>query len=232
MAKYYGAIVKTGKVGSSVFLVRHGVTIERQYQPSVANPSTPQQVAVRARMKLMAQLGAVMAPVIAIPRVGLASSRNMFVKYNFRNTSYADNAASVNLQSIRITNGVLYMPTLRTTRAGAQVSIELATASQFDRVVYCVFQMLPSNELRYLTSAVVTESGANDNYPATIGVGNVPLIVYAYGVRDNTEYAKAIFSNITTDSAEVVSRLLVTRSLIGADVTVTETRSAVVVSSE
>ena len=52
MAKFYGGYVKSGKLGSSVFTITKGITIERQYQPRVFNPRTIGQVGQRAKFRL------------------------------------------------------------------------------------------------------------------------------------------------------------------------------------
>ena len=72
----------SGKLGTSVFTTVKGTQIVRQYQPTVNNPSTNLQVSQRSRFKLVSQIAASMADVIAIPRNGIISSRNLFVKKN------------------------------------------------------------------------------------------------------------------------------------------------------
>lgn len=223
MAKFYGQGVKTGKLGASVFAVRFGETIERQYQPVVANPSTAGQVEARAKLKLMSQLSAVMAPVIAMPRVGAVSSRNIFTKENYSTAGYSDNQATIALLNVKITKGVLALPSLTAERSGNTVTVRLLQGVSYDRVVYCAFIKQDDNTLRYATSKVISVPGNDGYFPAEFTVSALPLVVYAYGVRDNNDAARAVFGNLSVPTAETVAKIIVTRTLKETDISLTET---------
>lgn len=225
MAKFYGDGVKTGKKGSSVFRVRFGETIESQYQPIVSNPSTPSQVANRSRLKLLSQLSAVMAPVIALRREGAVSPRNMFVKTNYGATSYTTDTASISLADVKLTRSVVSLPAVTATREGATLTVGLAQGiSGLNRVVYSAFIKQTDGTLRYANSLVVSEPGDSAQWSGDITVGSSPAVVYAYGVRDNSEAARAIFSDMQVLTAETVAKVIVSRTLLETDVTLTETR--------
>lgn len=231
MAKFYGSIVKRGKVGGSVFAVRNGVTIERQYQPAVFNPNTPGQIAARAKLKALSQLSEVMASVIAMPRRGLVSPRNLFTRANYREVSYNDNEASINLTSVRLTDGILSLPTLQLGRGTTGISAQLtAAAPEYDRVVYAMFRRNPDNTLLFVTSAVI-EKGDDvaPVYATTLETSYTTqaFVVYAYGVRDNTAAARVAFGNISVPSAEMVARLIVSRTLLDSDISMSETMAAI-----
>lgn len=231
MAKFYGSLVKRGKVGASVFAVRNGVTIERQYQPMVYNPNTPNQIAARAKLKALSQLSEVMASVIAIPRRGLVSPRNSFTKLNYGAVSYADDKASVNLSSIKLTEGILSLPTLQLGRSTTGISVQLtAAASEYDRVVYAMFRRNADNTLLYVTSAVVEKgTGTTADFSTTLETSYTTqaFVVYAYGIRDNTDAARVAFGNIAVPSAEMVANLIVARTLLDSDVSLSETVAAI-----
>lgn len=229
MAKIYGLFGSmTGKVADVVMAVRNGEQIARKYQPVVSNPSTPAQVATRARLKLMSQLSAIMAPVIAIPRVGTVSSRNLFVKKNFSLTSYDNDTANIELNSVQLTDSVVAIPGLTASRAESLLTVSLAQADySVSRMVYVVF-VKQGDEMRYRTSAVVNERGENGRFETSIPSANAEELVYAYGIRDNNENSRAIFGNLTAPTAETVAKLIVTRSLTLRDITLTETQSTTV----
>lgn len=225
MAKFYGSIVKTGKVGGSVFRVRNGMTIESQYQPVVYNPSTSAQIAVRARLKLMSQLSAVMAPVIALKRIGTVSSRNRFSSMNFGSTSYTNDQAQVNLLAVKLTDGVLALPPITVTRAENQLTASLSGVYQnIDRVVYVSFYKQNDGTLRYQGSAVATEAGTGNVWSATFA-NSTSSIVYAYGIRFNTTAASVAFGNMRVESADNIARLIVSSVLAMSDITLTETQA-------
>lgn len=232
MAKFYNNRVKTGKLAGSVFAIRNGITIERAYQPIVANPSTPAQVASRAKLKLLSQLAAVMAPYIAIPREGAVSTRNLFTKSNYAATSFTNNEATISLASVKLTKSVVSLPAITATRASNNLNVALEGTAQYgnlgiDRVVYVAFLKQSDNTLRAVDSIVVSEAGAGNDYAGTMRAPSAgDMVVYAYAVRDNTDAARVAFGNLEVLSGQSVASLLTTRSLTESDVTLTETRFA------
>lgn len=226
MAKIYGLFgALTGKLADTVMSVRNGEQIARKYQPIVYNPSTPAQVAQRAKLKLLSQLSAIAAPVIAIPRQGSVSARNLFTKVNFSLTTYSDNAADIALNSVQLTKSVVALPEISANREGSSISVQLVREdSVLSRVVYAIFIKEESNHLRFVSSTVVNEAGVAGNFATTIDVGtSLPVTILAYGVRDNTEAARAYFGNLTV-TAEDIARVVTTKQLTEADITLTETR--------
>ena len=215
----------TGKLADTVMSVRNGEQIARKYQPVVFNPSTPAQVAVRAKLKLLSQLSAIMAPVIAIRRVGSVSSRNLFTKKNYPSVTYNDNNADINLLSVKITDGVLALPPITAPRGEGGIAVNLqVNATDLSRVVYVAFRK-EVEEVRFLGSAVATEPGTINNWPATLPGSSEEVYVYAYGIRDNNENARASFGNLFSPTAEQVARIIVARVVSESDVTITETKS-------
>ena len=227
MAKIYGLFgAMTGKLADTVMSVRNGEQLARKYQPIVFNPSTPAQIAQRAKLKFLSQLSAVMAPVIAMRRLGPVSSRNIFTKKNFPSVSYSDNTASMTLVNIDLTGGITALPAVTATREGGNVTVELASgaANIVDRVVYAVFSKEADDKLRLKESFVVSEPGTGSKFSGTFYGGTAPLLILAYGVRDNNENARAIFGNLEAPTAETVAKLVVTSTLTESDITLTETQ--------
>lgn len=218
----------TGKLADTVMAVRNGVQLARKYQPIVSNPNTPAQVAVRAKLKLMSQLSAVMAPVIAMPRVGAVSSRNLFVKENYGATSYNSDEASIELADIKLTKSVVSLPDIRAawgTQTG-DIDVNLGAGEiNLSRVVYCAFLKQADNTLRLVRTLVVNDPGSSGGFADTMKVYPVgEYAIYAYGVRDNTDSARTTFSNLQVVTAETVAKIITSRTLTEADVTLTETR--------
>lgn len=227
MAKIYGLFgAMTGKLADTVMSVRNGEQLARKYQPIVFNPSTPAQVAQRAKLKLLSQLSAIVAPAIAIPRRGSVSSRNLFTKMNFPAVSFASETASIDIPSIKLTNSVVGLPPVLASNAAGELSFGLQVAPiGLDRVVYVALARENDNTLRYAGSLVVTEPGESSNYSGTLAIGGArDAYVLAYGVRDNTDNARAKFGDIENLTATVIAQLIVTRTLTESDVTLTETQ--------
>lgn len=231
MAKIYGLQgAMTGKLANTVMVVRNGEQLARKYQPVVFNPSTEGQVAARAKLKLMSQLSAVMAPVIAIPRQGTISSRNLFTKKNYPAITFADGTADIELSGIQLTDSVVSLPDITLEAASNSVSIRLSSANPgLSRVVYAMFIKQDDNTLRLVDSKTVGIPGSSQDYQTGFSaVTGSTYVFYAYGVRDNTEAARTKFGELTVVTAETVAKLIATRQLTGADVTLTETRYGII----
>lgn len=231
MAKIYGLFGSMqGKVADVVMAVRSGEQIVRKYQPIVSNPSTPAQVEQRAKLKLISQLSAVCAPVIAIRRQGVVSARNLFTKKNYNAITYSDNVASINLNNLQLTNSVVGIPPVSINRVAGENLISAVMSQSgvenLSRVVFCFFEKLADERLRLITSVVATEPNPQDVYQATIPLTTSEVVVLAYGVRDNNESARAIFGELEAPTAEQVAKIVTTSVLTERDITLTETTGA------
>lgn len=226
MAKYFNNQKKSGKVAGSVFAIRHGETIERAYNPIVANPKSEKQVSVRARLKLMSQLSAVMGSMVAMPRQGSVSPRNRFTAVNFPMSSYDNDTASITLANVKLTTGVIGMPELSVTRDGLRLNVAYQNPIEgIDRVVYAAYLKQDDGDLRFAGSVDVTVAGVNRDYASSIAVGSDnAALVLSYGVRFNTEAARVLYGDIQAVPAEAIAKLIATRAISEYDVTLTETK--------
>lgn len=228
MAKIYGLFgAMTGKLADTVMSVRNGEQIARKYQPVVFNPSTPAQVAQRAKLKLLSQLSAVLGPAIAIPREGVRSARNLFTKVNFGLTSYSSSEASITLDNVQLTKSVVGLPSIsasriETTSIGVALN-QAPVAGNLSRVVYIGLAKQADGKLRYLGS-VVAENPDTPYFSAEFPYTAEEVVFYAYGVRDNSESARVVFGNLESLTAEQVAKLVTSRTLTEADITLTETQ--------
>lgn len=217
----------TGKLADTVMAVRNGEQLARKYQPVVSNPSTQAQTAQRAKMKLLSQLSAVMAPVIAMPRAGAVSSRNLFTKVNFPLTSFAQNTADITLANVQLTSSVVGLPAISVNRAASDIVASIADVTAIvnvDRVVYALFEKGADNKLRFVQSMVATERGGEYDWRVRFASNPNACLVLAYGVRDNNENARVTFGNLEALTAETIAKVIVTRTLTESDITLTETK--------
>lgn len=227
MAKIYGINgVITGKLGAAVYAVRNGEQISRQYQPVVANPQTASQIAARAKLKLLSQLSACYAPIIAIKRQGSVTARNMFLKRNYEFAGYANNQADITLADVQLTNSAVALAGFRVDRSGASMSLELSEdmGNSIDRVVYVVVRKAGTQELIIADSKVVEFTEGAGTFPTTMPKVTGEIVVMAYGIRLNTAAARIAFGNLSVPTAQEVAKLLVTMNNADAALTLTETR--------
>ena len=225
----------SGKIGSVVFSTSGGETISREYNPHVANPSTMAQVNQRARMKLMSQLSASMAPVIAIPKQGLVSSRNAFTKLNFGASMANNGVAQISYENVQLTKGNIGLPTLEATRAeGSGISINLAedASKAVDRVVYILYRKTSEEKLQFVASVIVEGPGANGTFPASLPYTEGDIVLYAYGMRDTSESATAKYGSMQVANAVDIARLTAYRNISTEDFQFTQTRGATMFSDQ
>lgn len=227
----------SGKLGTSVFTTVKGTQIVRQHQPVVTNPSTKLQVAQRSRFKLVSQIAASMAGVIAIPRIGLTSSRNLFIKKNMPAVLGDVEGARVSYEKLQLTNGTAGLPNIVATRAGGYLDIELASDARaiVNRVIYCIFTKNSSGQLMLNTSAVVSvESDAASNGSFQLEITDIAgdLAIYAYGMKDTSASASATFGNYKVTNASDVATLVSNRSISSKDFIFTKTRGTTLFSGE
>lgn len=233
----------TGKIGSIVFSTSGGETIAREYNPHVANPNTQAQVNQRARMKLMSQLSASLAPVIAMTKEGLVSKRNKFVKRNFANSYASNGIAQISYENVQLTEGNAALPQI----TGGFVTIEgvISAVSGFmdepatniSRVVWCLFVKTDDGNLSLAETQIVSTRFDNDlgNYFPVVwnNVGGNSTdgadrnyVIYAYAMSDTNERATAQYGNLNVSSATDLARLIATRTINFTDYLFSQTRGA------
>lgn len=223
----------TGKVGGLVYATAGGEQIVREYNPNVANPSTDAQVNQRARMKLMSQLSASLAPCIAMSKIGLVSRRNKFVKRNFENTYALNGVAQCSYENLQLTEGNLGLPQIRAIGEVLESGRMIATAfleepsSNVSRVVYCIFSKSQEGKLSFISSQIVSrrERTVVGYFQGTFQ--NVPdgdIVIYAYGMIDTSERATANYGNLNVVDGSDLAKLVATRAISFTDYQLTQTR--------
>lgn len=235
MAKFYNNRVKTGRLAGSVFAVRFGETIERAYQPVVANPKTNAQVASRAKLKLLSQLGQSLSTVIAIPRNGAVSSRNEFTKRNYEYTGYVGNVASIGMGDILLTASYAGLAALSADRSGgSEVKVVLSedVSTNWDKVCYVMLKRQATGQITPVASVVVEYDGTNGRFPAKLPYQAGDISVHAYGLRLNTVASRTIYGNYNVQNATGMARLIVNRVLPEGEYAVSETRGLFMAAGE
>lgn len=232
----------TGKIGSIVFATSGGETIAREYNPHVANPNTQAQVDQRARMKLMSQLSAALAPVIAMTKEGLVSKRNKFTKKNFDACYALNGVAQITYENVQLTEGNTSLNAIQGSghlnQMGDEMDINIGITKPvsvgINRVVYCLFAKTAEGKLNYITSAISTER-TDESYPEDFQMEFEALpiseyVIFAYGMSDTSEAATAQYGNLNVVSASDLARLVATRAINYQDYQFTQTRAITIAS--
>lgn len=228
----------TGKIGSIVFSTSGGETIAREYNPHVSNPSTMPQVNQRARLKLMSQLSACLAPSIVMQKSGLVSRRNKFTKKNM-DACYASNGvAQITYENVQLTEGSAGLPQISAS-VGTDEQSGLRTlsayfasrpASNISRVVYSLYAKTDEGKLTLVASKISSTFGDEGVYfPAQFSeyaTINAEVVIYAYGMCDTSEQASARYGNLNVTNGEDIATLVANRSINYEDYQFTQTRGA------
>lgn len=238
----------SGKIGSIVFSTSGGETIAREYNPHVANPNTQAQVNQRARMKLMSQLSAAFAHVVAMTKDGLISKRNKFVKRNFGSSYALNGIAQISYENVQLTEGSTGLPQIVVNVnvqaiGGPGAYLATAPSASISRVVYCVFGKSQESRLEFLFSRIVTVRG--DGTAASpyflVDLSDIPVtgagseatfdgeyVIYAYGMSDTSESATARYGNLNVQTASDIATLVANRTLSYEDYQFTQTRGTTI----
>ena len=218
--KYAGAVLQNAAGGGTI--MRENVT------PS--NPQTTSQVSQRTKFKLMSQLSAVLAPVIAIRRDGALSPRNVFQKLNFPLITEANSQAQLSYENIQLTKSNIAIPSIHLQRSDEDVDVDFTTnlliPSGMSRAVFIAYTKNSEGSLMFFDSIIKEGEEVTD----TVTFKNAPedqdLVVYAYGIIDASAAATAKYGNMNAASGVDIVTLMNDRQLSASDFTFTQTRGA------
>lgn len=218
---------QVGKLAGRVYFVNHGVNVSREYSGSVSNPNTAAQVGQRSRFKLASQVSAALSSVIVIPRKGILSPRNLFVKKNMGLFYGTAQGAQVSYENLQITNGSMGLPGLAVERQSPdilQIQLEKGVEGAYDRIVYNVFSKTAEAQLLLVSSSVVPVTTENNTARFRSTDPYTELVVYAYGLKDKNERARANYNSYSVNTGEDLAKLFANRSLGIGDYFFSQTR--------
>ena len=197
----------SGRLGSSVFTVRGGEQIVRQYTPNVANPNTDAQKGQRARFKLLSQLAAITSAGLLFPKVGNVSRRNAFMSANMPAVTYAGGEAILAVGDVKLGNGYELIEVNRQDNTAANTVTLKVKGNGWDGLAFATIDFLD-------ISRIVGFSGMEQRTEATIPVigarmGYTRIIAAAWRFRDGATRAK--YGNIVSSSPSQTSQEIALR---------------------
>lgn len=204
----------TGKLGASVWTVRKGVQVVREYTDKVSNPNTPAQVGQRAKFKLLTQLSAIVAGsgiYFRSLRVG-ESMRNAFMRANMGAVSLnpAGTVALLDLSAVALTDGNKMAPTATFNRSTGTLNVDLSDTAMSDimGIGYAVITMPDLGRVlgysgRTEKAEAATTISVTVNVPAQL-MNKTGVLVWGY--RFASEAARAKYEEIAaSETADVVA---------------------------
>lgn len=224
-----------GKKGDSVFVINHGVQIEREYNSKVSNPNTPAQVGQRARFKLASQVSAALENVIVIPRKGILSPRNRFVKRNMPFFYGGVEGAQVTYENLQLTLGNNGIPSIfveRNQSGELELKLKEPVQKAVSYVAYSIFRKTDEELLQLVASEIAKVDEDNVDAQVTISDPGGDLVIYAYGYRMKTAKAKAKYDNYRVSNATDMAKLIANRRIELSDVYFSATRGTSIAAEE
>ena len=225
----------SGKLGNTVFRTTGGVQVVAQYQPNVANPSTTAQVNQRAKLKLLSQVAAALSPAIVIPKEGNVSSRNIFIKRNFKQASATSGVAQLSYENLQLTNGNAGLPNIVASRNGTtsiNVSLNGDATAAVDRIVYVEYRKSDENHLQYVDSKIISVGGESGNFPAELPYVAQDVVIFAYGMKAMDDRSKAVYDDYQVESGLDIARLVMRRNITYSNTQFTQTRGTTLYGSQ
>ena len=205
----------TGRMGGSVFVVRHGEQIVRAYQPVVDNPKSAAQSEQRAKLKAAVQMSAVLSTALAAfkgfggPNV---SARNAFVSDLFKRGAVTFNGttkeAVIDRAAIRISPSAIawrLISTLAASGNSVSGSVVLFSSAVKEGAVLTVGVLHNEGNgtpvLLGLTSYDVTSETVNVSLSVGENIGTGDSILMVLSVPRDADVANRYRSIMWDDTA-------------------------------
>lgn len=234
--------IKTGKKAGVITYKVGDTYLVREYTPKVHNPRTEKQVQQRAKIKLLAQLTAILRFFIAIFPSSGKSSRAIFQRLNFPFITAQNTIASLNYSQVLLSDSLQPLPQVEKdvvfvdTRFRRYIHFHDEPTADIKRVFYFLFTKTDNGKLSlvdyYLSERRTTPTATGffnwAGAPIEVDTDGKSLhdyVVYAVGMCDNSEEATEYFLNLDVDYIEQVGRLISEKLISSADYYFTETKS-------
>lgn len=193
-----------GKLGASVFTVRKGQQVVRQYQPVVSNPNTEEQVRVRAVFSLLTKNAKLLSGSFGFKVSGLETQRNAFIKANYgvsaRRPEEGASAALMDYGKVVLSSGLEDAGSIA---VGAQDYKGVISIEGFEKVRGAVIVTNPRGEAPHVLIFVqdVVNGEAVVDYNALepyMDSDKVQLTIAWYGVKFADAGARARYENLNS----------------------------------
>lgn len=234
--------IKYGKVGGLITYKVGDNIYYRALQAHVNNPRTSKQVAHRAKIKLLSQLGALLRQIIAIFPTSESSSRAIFARLNYPNITASSTTAEINYTSVILTDSdrtiTQVIKDVVPVGSGFRPYLHFIDEPTEDikRVFYYLFVKTDNGKLSlvdyYLSERRTTPTATGffnwASAPIEVDEDGKSLqdyVVFAFGMGDNSEEATQHFHDIDVDYIEKVAWLIKENLITSADYYFTETSS-------
>lgn len=234
--------IKLGKRGGIIFYQVGDTILSREYTPKVANPNTLKQVQQRAKIKLLAQIGALFRPFIAIfPNSG-KSSRAIFAHLNYPKITALSTTAEIDYSSVSLTDSdrpitqVTKNVIFQQSETRKLIGLPEEPTEDIQRVFYYLFSKQDNGKLVFI-DYYISETRKSARLPLYFcwalapfeideqGKSTKDYVVFAIGMGDNYEEAYEYWDSLDVPYIGYLGRLIAEKRITDADFYFTETSS-------
>lgn len=236
------ANIKLGKRGGIIFYKVGENVLSRAYTPKVDNPNTLKQVQQRAKIKLLAQIGALFRPFIAIFPSSGKSSRAIFAHLNYPKITALSTTAEIDYSSVSLTDSdrqitqVTKDVIFQQSETRKLIGLPEEPTEDIQRVFYYLFSKSDNGKFVFVDYYLSeTRKSARLPYyfcwavaPFDIdeqGKATKDYVVYAIGMGDNSEQATEYWESLGVPEIGYLGQLIAEGIITSTDFYFTETTS-------
>lgn len=234
--------IKTGKKGGVITYKVGDTILAREYNPRPNDPKTQKQVAQRAKIKLLSQLGATFRDIIAIFPSSEKSARAIFSSLNYQHLYFMDGEAKFDLKALQLTNDLFQIPNVQAEIRPLQPRFQVTTSFPEDpspevEVVFAYLFRKDINGNLIFLEYHYEEERKKESDDGWFGMhwSNIKVdehgnpqddyIVYTLGMRYLTPEARDIWANEPYEPCECLGRVIRFGYLTSIDFAFTETKA-------
>ena len=209
----YSGFLK-GRKGDSVFYVRRGKQIVRQYVGNPYDRKSPAQLRNRAIMSELGRLSTILKSCLMFTPKGLQSMRNRFVSANWNLVMDLEGTLAVDLWRLELAGGARTMTDFEVTRYGdnrLRWGLLQDRHDWYNAVVYVWGQVDENGDLTFAQCKCVAEAGEDGRFALDMANVEGELICWAYGVVALSARFRSYLGDIAGDTISQVVQLIASR---------------------
>lgn len=230
----YSGLLK-GRKGDSVYYVRRGKQIVRQYIPNPADPKSPAQVRNRAIMSELGSISSKLRSVLCFAPKGLQSMRNRFIAANWNLVTDLEGTLAIDLWRLELTGGYRIPTDFEVERVSKDyLSIQLVAdaSALYDAVIYAWAEIDEKGDLGEVHSRCVVYDEKDGHFVCSLKQSVAHLVFWSYGLVVSSGRMRAYLGDIAGDSISQVVWLIRERLVSELDYSPTCTKGAELIASE
>lgn len=209
----YSGFLK-GRKGDSVFYVRRGKQIVRQYVGNPYDRKSPAQLRNRAIMSELGRLSTILKSCLMFTPKGLQTMRNRFVSANWSLVMDLEGTLAVDLWRLELAGGARTMTDFEVTRYGEnrmRWGLLQDRHDWYDAVVYVWGEVDVNGDLSFAKCQCVAEAGEDGRFALDMANMEGDLICWAYAIVSISARFSHYLGDVHGNSISQIVQLIASR---------------------